>query len=419
MDQEKKRIIKEIHNKALGAYQRYHKHTQGTFYLRKSNRASRLDDGYWFQGNDDYVFTSPFKPADNHNKTQRFGFVITSKKKCYLEFAYGDFSKQEHKYEAFYKEVLEYFDVEYDELSNKHSKEIVYSSTQNWSTELEKFLHNDVEKLIKIAKKYDLPDEYLFFSKSEFEKRLSRSQKIQKQSENLIFENMEIPLNQILYGPPGTGKTYSTVEYALKILDAEDKKDDIKSIGQLKKEFGSQVEFVTFHQSFSYEDFVEGLKATTDNGKISYVVKNGVFKQICENAVKQISITIDGKKQKFTEEMFIDFYKKYVEKNLKDIPKTKANAEPSYVLKTERQNKEFNLYKNSSDSIVVKSGGEQTNQSITSNQLSKVLFDDKAPNLASYEQVIIDDILKDYKVDNTSKKPHILIIDEINRGNIS
>ncbi|SFV88365.1 conserved domain protein [hydrothermal vent metagenome] len=68
---------------------------------------------------------------------------------------------------------------------------------------------------------------------------------------------------------------------------------------------------------------------------------------------------------------------------------------------------------------MVKSGKEQTNQSITSNQLSKVLFDDKAPNLASYEQVIIDDILKDYKVDNTSKKPHILIIDEINRGNIS
>jgi 5-methylcytosine-specific restriction endonuclease McrBC GTP-binding regulatory subunit McrB len=92
------------------------------------------------------------------------------------------------------------------------------------------------------------------------------------------------PLNQILYGPPGTGKTYSTVGKALEILKADDEQQDITSIGKLKAKFGSQVEFVTFHQSFSYEDFVEGLKANSDDGRLTYEIENGVFKQICRRA---------------------------------------------------------------------------------------------------------------------------------------
>ena len=106
-------------------------------------------------------------------------------------------------------------------------------------------------------------------------------------NDELQDKNEVLPvLNQILYGPPGTGKTYSTVGKALEILGATERKD-IKSIGQLKEEFGSQVEFVTFHQSFSYEDFVEGLKANSNDGTIAYKVENGVFKQICENAIKK------------------------------------------------------------------------------------------------------------------------------------
>jgi 5-methylcytosine-specific restriction protein B len=80
------------------------------------------------------------------------------------------------------------------------------------------------------------------------------------------------PLNQILYGPPGTGKTYATIDEALRILDPEFLEQNKKDRAALKTHFDSftvpgseYVRFVTFHQSFSYEDFVEGLRAKTND----------------------------------------------------------------------------------------------------------------------------------------------------------
>ena len=147
-----------------------------------------------------------------------------------------------------------------------------------------------ITKIIAFASQDDLHEFGKDEEKSKFEKDLNQKKTITKDNDMSI----NTPLNQILYGPPGTGKTYSTVEYALKILGAEDLKDKIKSIGKLKEVFGSQVEFVTFHQSFSYEDFVEGLKAKTENGKISYEIENGVFKEICNNASSKAEITNVG-----------------------------------------------------------------------------------------------------------------------------
>lgn len=113
-----------------------------------------------------------------------------------------------------------------------------------------------------------------------------------------------IPLNQILYGPPGTGKTYATVARAVEILNpgfyAQHRDESIAGNRQaLKGEFDrlsspeeGRVRFVTFHQSFSYEDFVEGIRAVTDDvpedaesaGGLAYRVEAGVFKRICDDA---------------------------------------------------------------------------------------------------------------------------------------
>ncbi len=100
--------------------------------------------------------------------------------------------------------------------------------------------------------------------------------------------------NQILYGPPGTGKTYNTVIKAIEITNPEliqkDKDGNVENYELLKEKFDElkqqgQIEFVTFHQSYSYEEFVEGIKPELENGKeLRYKLQNGIFKTICNNA---------------------------------------------------------------------------------------------------------------------------------------
>jgi len=112
---------------------------------------------------------------------------------------------------------------------------------------------------------------------------------------------MKFPLNQILFGPPGTGKTYHTTDLAVQISDpAWYAENEVEQYSEefrraLKTKFdelakAERIKFTTFHQSFAYEDFIEGIRAVSDSetGDLRYPIEDGVFKTLCKNADKKV-----------------------------------------------------------------------------------------------------------------------------------
>ncbi|MCZ2260795.1 AAA family ATPase [Sporosarcina sp. G11-34] len=127
---------------------------------------------------------------------------------------------------------------------------------------------------------------------------------------------MSYAKNQILYGPPGTGKTYSVIRKALEIVDpslVEEYDIQEAETGETNREQWieaysrfvdqKQIQFCTFHQSYTYEDFVEGLRS---DDKGSFVPTDGIFKEICE-AAKLSTMTLPTTYE--FDENEIDFFK--------------------------------------------------------------------------------------------------------------
>ena len=112
------------------------------------------------------------------------------------------------------------------------------------------------------------------------------------EQEDDLSEEFQGPRNQIIYGPPGTGKTWSTTARALAIIDGEieieEPDHDRFSDLRFDPEDGSgQVTMVTFHQNFAYEDFVEGIRPTLNDGRasLSYELRPGIFRRLVEAAL--------------------------------------------------------------------------------------------------------------------------------------
>ena len=111
--------------------------------------------------------------------------------------------------------------------------------------------------------------------------------------------NKIYPINFIIYAAPGTGKTYSTVEYALAIIDNEplevfvkknpDRKTNISRYKRLVK--AKQIVFTTFHQNYGYEEFIQGLRPDRDSEHMAFKTVDGVFKVIADKALNDT----DGK----------------------------------------------------------------------------------------------------------------------------
>lgn len=190
----------------------------------------------------------------------------------------------------------------------------IYSSFQELQNDLEVFLGKIipiVDRQITVLKekyptftahRFSSDDQEKMFRK--MEERFEKYKVIEELTdelegeEDLVMVDSKIvynfPLNQILYGPPGTGKTYNTINRAISIINSEfnlnQKREFIKAEYARLVDVG-QIVFSTFHQSMSYEDFIEGIKPmieedTLGNKSVIYDVEDGIFKKIVNQAKK-------------------------------------------------------------------------------------------------------------------------------------
>ncbi|EAI4895617.1 AAA family ATPase [Campylobacter jejuni] len=249
------------------------------------------------------------------------------------------------------------------------------------------------------------------------------------------MENKNMPLNQILYGSPGTGKTYHTIDKALEILG-----ENLESRDEKKAKFdeyvkNGQIVFTTFHQSYGYEEFVEGIKPRIDskeNSKeVEYEIKDGIFKELCKKALDNYKVSLltqeefvksedlENKIEIFLDEL-VD-QQKFIEKIQSGGFKLEEYNE-KYRIITDDTN--ANLYLNLE---IFKTLLENKDKIINGRSIKQILNNKHRRQIDSYYFQLVKlfkEREQDYKVDNNPSekpelKPYIIIIDEINRGNVS
>lgn len=226
-------------------------------------------------------------------------------------------------------------------------------------------------------------------------------------------------LNQILYGPPGTGKTYSTIARTLGVLAPELLRSGATR-GQLKAAFDryvslGQVVFTTFHQSFSYEDFVEGLRARSgEEGGIRYEVEDGLFKRLCVQARSG---------QLAKDDPFEQALARLVEQ-------MEAADDERLEMQTTRGKRFLAHYDEGPTFLVYPASNPDLAHGYTgSMEAVRSLYltgEKKGLYNASYVQGMLDYLKAHCELPEqyapatpAERKPFVLIIDEINRGNVS
>lgn len=257
------------------------------------------------------------------------------------------------------------------------------------------------------------------------------------------------PLNQILYGPPGTGKTYKTKKIAVEIIENIKYSDSIEDREIILEKYDNYINtenicFTTFHQSMSYEDFIEGIKPLMDEDEekeISYTIQDGIFKTLCQKASDSVSNlnSTDNKGE-------ILFFEKAWTHLIEDYTETSSSSE-IFTLPTST-NMGMNVVEitNKGNLLLKPSKGSSLDYTVSYNRMQKLF--NAIPDLSTisnidkeFRKVIgganstaywcVLNYLHNWVKDNGEslkvrtvegekrKENHVIIIDEINRGNVS
>ena len=211
------------------------------------------------------------------------------------------------------------------------------------------------------------------------------------------------PLNQILFGAPGTGKTYNTKRIAVEIINGEKSRTreeinvEYENLVNVK-----QIVFTTFHQSLSYEDFIEGIKPETSDGNVTYEVKDGIFKSLCQNANPKNTVSFENAYEKLQQKL----------------------AENEIIELKTPTDKSFSIALNKNGNLSLMTGSKREKQGVLTKEKLLQQLNGKEVFIGweGYFKGVINHLKAEFNFNpktTENTKNYVLIIDEINRGNVS
>ncbi|WP_265611198.1 McrB family protein [Campylobacter jejuni] len=250
-----------------------------------------------------------------------------------------------------------------------------------------------------------------------------------------------IPLNQILYGPPGTGKTYHIIDKALEIFG-----ENLESRDEKKAKFdeyvkNGQIVFTTFHQSYGYEEFVEGIKPIIDNDEnsqeVKYDVKDGIFKELCDKSLKNYILSMQNENEIDLDKLIFEFAN-YINQDF-------LNKGNEFPLENKVSIKKILLNSKDEYRSFLLGGSIKSPQRLTIDIIKRDYLNFKNKKILSFKDIkpkydsqsdyhgnaiyyfMFYNKLKEFeniqnekfKIKKEILKSYIIIIDEINRGNVS
>lgn len=184
---------------------------------------------------------------------------------------------------------------------HRHSRDVAFSEIGPWQCDFDALMANKTAQQLS-ASQLILVDPNTHETWLDQIIKCMENQDIEYSKKEKMLPNMD--LNLILYGPPGTGKTYiAKSKIALQLLknQSESQEDDLLSdqLVQKNKEttpnskqrpnWENFMRIITFHQSFSYEEFVEGIRPVLSlEGGVEYKIVDGIFKELARLAANDL-----------------------------------------------------------------------------------------------------------------------------------
>jgi 5-methylcytosine-specific restriction endonuclease McrBC GTP-binding regulatory subunit McrB len=404
-------------------------HADFRFWLRtkEHNRAGdgeRLNKGQWFQGSN-YIFLS-FHSASGHvNMTRSIGWVVEVDDDLVPHFHLSivwPTERDQNKIDL-YHDIINKLGGFNEITKTKYRKDLPDKKMLDSLNDFLEYTLPQINGLIDqhgLTNTFTIPEEKF---RERLDKILSYRERLKPENAMILsteksndMETSTHALNTILYGPPGTGKTYNSITKALEILGEHTggrSRKEIKDIFDRRQQEG-QIVFTTFHQSLSYEDFIEGIKPLKPQAgeSIKYDIENGIFKKLCEVARSNYE---NSRKENREMLPFEDAFEKFKEDWEND-------PEMKFPLRTSGY--EFTIIGFTNMSIQFKKASGGTGHTLSINTLKEQYYGKDFnfnQGVGIYYPGILNKLFS-YKSETTQKIAllnYVLIIDEVNRGNVS